>query len=167
MGRLWRLDNNIDTDVLAPGAYMKASLNELASHCLSAIRPDFAKNVKPGDIIVAGFNMGIGSSREQAAEVLKHLGISAILSPLFGGIFYRNAINLGLPALQIRDTDLDHPDLIDGAEVLFNLSEASLLFTETGNKLMAEPFPSFLIDLIHDGGLVPHLEKKLNKQMTS
>lgn len=164
MGRLWRLDDNIDTDVLAPGAYMKAPLDELAGHCLSAIRPDFAKQVKSGDIIVAGHNMGIGSSREQAAEVLKHLGISVILSPLFGGIFYRNAINLGLPALQIKDNDLDHPDLIDGAEVEFKLADATLIFTQTGNKLVAEPFPSFLIDLIQDGGLVPHLEKKLKNR---
>ncbi len=91
--------------------------------------------------------------------MLKHLGISVILSPLFGGIFYRNAINLGLPALQIKDNDLDHPDLIDGAEVEFDLADATLTFTQTGNKIVAEPFPSFLIDLIQDGGLVPHLEK--------
>ena len=167
MGRLWRLDDNIDTDVLAPGAYMKAPLDELASHCLSSVRPEFAKEVKPGDVIVAGHNMGIGSSREQAAEVLKYFGIKAILSPLFGGIFYRNAINMGLPALQIKDSDLNHPDLIDGAEVKFDLAEATLIFTQTGHTLEAEPFPSFLIDLIHDGGLVPHLEKKLKNRVIS
>jgi 3-isopropylmalate/(R)-2-methylmalate dehydratase small subunit len=167
MGRLWRLDDNIDTDVLAPGAYMKAPLDELASHCLSAVRPEFAKEVKSGDIIIAGHNMGIGSSREQAAEVLKYFGISAIFSPLFGGIFYRNAINMGLPALQINDSDLNHPDLIDGAEVEFNLPNATLIFKKTGNTLMAEPLPSFLIDLICDGGLVPHLEKKLKNRVIS
>ena len=101
----WRVSGGstkpIDTDVLAPGKYMKSPLAELAMHCLEAVRPEFASNVRPGDVMLGAPNMGVGSSREQAAEVLKHLGISAVIAPSFAGIFYRNAINLGLPVFTI------------------------------------------------------------------
>ena len=98
MGRLWLFDETINTDVLAPGFYMKSPLAELSKHCLEAVRPEFASKVQKGDVVLAGENMGVGSSREQAAEVLKFLGISCIIATSFAGIFYRNAINLGLPA---------------------------------------------------------------------
>ena len=91
MARLWRFDETIDTDVLAPGKYMKAPLAELATHCLEAVRPEFASGVRQGDVMLGAPNMGVGSSREQAAEVLKHLGIAAVIAPSFAGIFYRNA----------------------------------------------------------------------------
>ena len=98
MSRLWLFEETINTDVLAPGFYMKSPLAELSQHCLAAVRPEFESIVKKGDVLLAGDNMGVGSSREQAAEVLKFLGISCIIAKSFAGIFYRNAINLGLPA---------------------------------------------------------------------
>ena len=94
MGRLWLFEETINTDVLAPGFYMKSPIEELSKHCLEAIRPEFASNVRKGDVILAGENMGVGSSREQAAEVLKFLGVSCIIAKSFAGIFYRNSINL-------------------------------------------------------------------------
>ena len=164
MGRLWRFEDTIDTDVLAPGFYMKAPLAELASHCLEALRPEFASQVRQGDILLSGPNMGVGSSREQAAEVLKYLGIEALIAPGFAGIFYRNAINLGLPVFTIGDEAFHHPALSDGAQVSLNFDEARLTIDETGLSLSLDPLPEFLQVLINDGGLVPHLEKRFSAQ---
>ena len=100
--RVWLLGNDIDTDVLAPGAFMKGSIEELSKHCLEAIEPGFAEKVKTGDVIVAGQNFGAGSSREQAALVLKLLGIEAIIAQSFGGIFFRNAFNIALPLFTVK-----------------------------------------------------------------
>lgn len=160
MGRLWKFDETIDTDILAPGFYMKAPLQELALHCLEALRPSFAANVQHGDILLAGPNMGVGSSREQAAEVLKHLGITAVIAPSFAGIFYRNAINIGLPVFTLPPSYIDLPELADGAEVTFDFHNARLTLTADEKEIALEPLPEFLRDLILDGGLVPHLEKR-------
>lgn len=160
MPRLWRFDEIIDTDVLAPGKYMKAPLAELAIHCLEAVRPEFAAGVRKGDVMLGAPDMGVGSSREQAAEVLKHLGISAVIAPSFAGIFYRNAINLGLPVFTISDELRTHPGLKDGAEVSFDFDAASLTLVETGERLELDALPDFLRDMILDGGLIPHLEKR-------
>ena len=97
-GRAWRFGDDIDTDVLAPGIYMKKPIAELAQHCLEVVDPRFAKEVRPGDIVVAGRNFGMGSSREQAAQALIALGVAAVLAKSFAGIFYRNALNQGLLA---------------------------------------------------------------------
>ncbi|HBD32777.1 MAG TPA: 3-isopropylmalate dehydratase, partial [Cupriavidus sp.] len=110
-GRIWRFGENVDTDAMAPGRFMKDGLDVLASHCLENLRPEFPGAVKPGDVIVAGSNFGMGSSREQAAQALKHLGVAAVLAPSFAGLFYRNAINIGLPVLVCADTTA----LADGA----------------------------------------------------
>ena len=160
MARLWRFDETIDTDVLAPGKYMKSPLAELAMHCLEAVRAEFAGNVRPGDVMLGAPNMGVGSSREQAAEVLKHLGISAVIAPSFAGIFYRNAINLGLPVFNIDAGLHAHPGLMDGAEVTFDFDSASVKLPASGEVLSLEPLPDFLRDMILDGGLIPHLEKR-------
>ena len=98
-GRAWKFGDDINTDLLAPGVYMKGSLKELASHCLESVDPLFAGSVKSNDFIVAGRNFGLGSSREQAALVLNYLGLAAVVALSFGGIFYRNAFNCGLPAI--------------------------------------------------------------------
>jgi 3-isopropylmalate/(R)-2-methylmalate dehydratase small subunit len=156
-GRAFVFGDNIDTDVLAPGRYMKGPVEELARHCMEGIAPDFARTVRPGDIVVAGRNFGMGSSREQAAQALKILGVSAVIAKSFGGIFLRNALNLGLPVMvctstdEIRQNDRISVDLINGRVV----NETS------GVTHPAEPLPAFLLDMLADGGLVPHLEKKL------
>lgn len=156
MGKVFRFGDNIDTDVLAPGQYMAAPLDVLASHCLEVVAPDFAGSASPGDIILAGRNFGMGSSREQAAQALKHLGIAGIVARSFGGIFYRNAINLGLPVFV-------HDDMIaagPGDEMVLDIDAARLTHPETGLVTPLEPLPGFLLELIRDGGLVPHLEKR-------
>ena len=98
-GRAWVFGDDIDTDLLAPGAYMKGPVKELARHCLEAVDPTFAAGVAAGDVVVGGVNFGVGSSREQAAQALRCLGVGAVVARSFGGIFYRNALNLGLLAV--------------------------------------------------------------------
>lgn len=164
MPRLWRFDEAIDTDVLAPGKYMKSPLAELAAHCLEAVRPDFAASVGSGDVIFGAANFGVGSSREQAAEVLKHLGIAAVIAPSFAGIFYRNAINLGLPVFTISDNVYHHPGLVDGAELSFDFDTATVSLTGSGEALPLAALPVFLRDMILDGGLIPHLEKRFQAE---
>ena len=167
MPRLWKLEGTIDTDVLAPGYYMKSPLSELAKHCLEAVRSDFSRSVDRGDVILANANMGVGSSREQAAEVLKYLGIAAVIAPSFAGIFYRNAINLGLPVFTIDEALMDIPTLVDGAKVRFDFNTAELQILEDATSISLIPFPDFLKELILDGGLVPHLEKRFQTEGSS
>ena len=164
MPRLWRLEGTIDTDVLAPGLYMKSPLPELADHCLEAVCPDFARTVRKGDVLLSDANMGVGSSREQAAEVLKYLGISAVIAPSFAGIFYRNAINLGLPVFTIDESFMRTPSLANGARVKFNFDAPELLILDNATCIKLMPIPDFLKELILDGGLVPHLEKRFQQE---
>lgn len=158
--RVWRFGDNIDTDVLAPGIYMKKPIAELAVHCLEAVEPRFAKEVRPGDIVVGGRGFGVGSSREQAVQVLLELGVEAVLATSFGGIFYRNALNYGLLALASRDIDRIHPNdriVVDGAA-------GTVIDETTGERLTCEKLPPHLQAMIADGGLVPHLEKRFARQ---
>src|SRR6476660_5790856 len=101
--KVWKLGADIDTDQLAPGAYMKLGIEGIAPHCLERVRPEFFAAVRPGDVIAAGPNFGIGSSREQAAGALVHLGVRAVIAPSFSGLFFRNAFNLGLLLLTCRE----------------------------------------------------------------
>lgn len=151
---IWRFGDDIDTDVLAPGQYMSGGISALAAHCLEAVDPGFASAVKPGDIVIGGRNFGIGSSREQAAEALKFLGVAAVIAPNFAGIFYRNAINLGLPVLvgsvpeAIKTGDAGQIDIQTGR-----------LSLDTG-AVQCDPLPDFLLQLVRAGGLVPHLKQR-------
>jgi 3-isopropylmalate/(R)-2-methylmalate dehydratase small subunit len=154
-GRVWKLGADIDTDALAPGRWMKLALPELAAHCLEAVRPEFAREVRAGDVIAAGPNFGIGSSREQAAAALKHLGIAAVLAPSFAGIFYRNAINLGLPVLTCRDAER----LADGERIALDLRQG-IVTRADGSTLACEPLPPFLWDIVAAGGLLPSLKQR-------
>jgi 3-isopropylmalate/(R)-2-methylmalate dehydratase small subunit len=156
-GRAFVFGDNIDTDVIAPGRYMKGAVEELARHCLEAVAPNFAQDVRPGDVVVAGRNFGIGSSREQAAQALKVLGVSAVIAKSFGGIFLRNALNLGLPVLVCETTHEIRAD----DRVALDLASGRLVNETRGMVLSCEPLPAFLLDMLADGGLVPHLEKKL------
>ena len=164
MGRLWLFEETINTDVLAPGFYMKSPLDELSKHCLEAIRPEFASNVKNGDVIIAGENMGVGSSREQAAEVLKFLGISCIIAKSFAGIFYRNAINLGLPVFTLPSEPSLPKQFVDGSFVNFDFDSTTLNLEQSSLQVKLDPLPKFLQELITDGGLVSHLEKRFSEK---
>lgn len=157
--RAWVLGDNVDTDVIAPGRYMKFGLDEIAKHCLETVLPAFAASAKRGDFVVAGRNFGAGSSREQAPAALRHLGVAALVAESFAGLFYRNALNLGLPAVvcpearRIRDGDLLELDY----------RQATVLNLTTRQRLAFEPIPPHLLQMVRDGGLIPHLEKRLAK----
>lgn len=157
-GRTWKLGENVDTDVLAPGRYMKFGIDEIAKHCLEDLLPQFAATVKPGDVIVAGRNFGAGSSREQAPQALKHLGVAAVLAPSFAGLFYRNALNLGLPVLVCEAAPTIGDDLPVTVDPETGVVQAG------GARYSCEPIPGFLLQMVRDGGLLPHLEKKLGKK---
>lgn len=154
--RVWKLGTDIDTDALAPGAYMKLGIEGIAPHCLEAVRPDFAANVRPGDVIAAGPNFGIGSSREQAAAALVTLGVKAVIAPSFSGLFFRNAFNLGLLLLTCRDAE----QLQEGEAVTLDL-QAPTVTAASGATLRCEPIPDFLLDMVNAGGLMNQLRKKL------
>jgi 3-isopropylmalate/(R)-2-methylmalate dehydratase small subunit len=155
--KAWVFGDNLDTDVIAPGRYMKFGIEEIARHCLESIDPKFVSSVKAGDAVVAGRNMGVGSSREQAPEALKHLGIAVLIAESFAGLFYRNAINLGLPAVACRQAKRIRP----GDEIDVDLEYGKVRNRSTGETLDCEPIPPFLMRIIDDGGLLPHLEKRL------
>jgi 3-isopropylmalate/(R)-2-methylmalate dehydratase small subunit len=155
-GRAFVYGDGINTDMLAPGIYMKHPIATIAQHCLESVDPDFARSVKPGDVVVAGQGFGIGSSREQAAEALKHLGVATVLAKSYGGIFYRNALNFGLPALVCSQVDR----ISAGDLVSVDAATGTVHNKTRGITLAASPLPPFLLDMIADGGLVPHLEKR-------
>lgn len=157
-GRAWVYGDNIDTDQLAPiHSYKDRNAEEGCKFCLESIDPNFSKKVEDGDIFVAGANLGIGSSREQAPLHLKLLGIRAILAKSFSRIFYRNTLNLGVSALicleveRISSGDILKVDPLKGR--VNNLT--------TGETLECDPLPEHLMEIINDGGLMPHLKRKL------
>ena len=159
--RVWRLGDNVDTDVIAPGRYMKLGIEEIAQHCLESPLPNFSREVKPGDVVVAGRNFGTGSSREQAPAALRHLGVAALIAESFAGLFYRNALNLGLPALVCREA----MRIRDGEELKIDYDKASIVTKSAA--LDFEPIPPHLLDMVRDGGLLPHLEKRMKCRTTS
>jgi len=151
--RIWRFGDAIDTDAMAPGQYMKDDLATLASHCLESVRPEFPQAVSPGDIVVAGSNFGLGSSREQAPQALRHLGVSLLVARSYAGLFFRNAINLGLAAVVCPDVDR----LPDGVAVRVDHA-AGLLELDGGERIAFQPMPDFLRAIVDAGGLMPHLQ---------
>jgi 3-isopropylmalate/(R)-2-methylmalate dehydratase small subunit len=157
--RVWKFGQDIDTDALAPGAYMKLAVDGIAAHCLESIRPEFAANVRRGDVVVAGPNFGIGSSREQAAAVLLHLGIRAVIAPSYGGLFFRNAFNLGLLLLTSA-----HADALDDGDFVLLRTEPLALEMPGGALLPLEPVPDFLIDMAQAGGLLNQLRRRLGRR---
>ena len=156
-GRIFLFGDDIDTDQLAPGQYMRGGIEALAAHCLEATRPDFAINVQPGDIIVAGRNFGTGSSREQAVEALRYLQVAGVIALSFAGIFYRNAINLGLPVLIVTSID----GVKDGDKASLDLTGSVLNLIVRNTDIALEPMPENLQEIIESGGLVQYLKKRL------
>lgn len=157
-GRVWRVGADIDTDALAPGAYMKFGIDEIARHCLQRVRPDFAAGVRPGDVLVAGPNFGIGSSREQAAAALVRLGVAAVVAPSYNGLYFRNAFNVGLLLLTCPHA----ARLVEGERVSLD-PDAGRIHRRDGEALACEPLPDFLLDMVRAGGLLNQL-KALQKE---
>ena len=157
--RVWKLGSDIDTDVLAPGHAMKHGIEKIAQHCLESVRPEFATQVRPGDVVVAGPNFGIGSSREQAAAVLVKLGVAAVIAPSFGGLYFRNAFNVGLLLLTCAEADT----LQEGEQIVLD-DAARHVQAADGRRLACEPIPDFLLDMVRSGGLLPTLRQRLARE---
>jgi 3-isopropylmalate/(R)-2-methylmalate dehydratase small subunit len=158
LARVWKLPADVDTDALAPGAYMKLGLDGIAPHALESIRPEFAREVQPGDVIAAGANFGIGSSREQAAGALVRLGVRAVIAPSFSGLFFRNAFNLGLlPLTCPQATELD-----DAERIAIDLSGPAVI-RANDQRLACAPIPGFLLDMAAAGGLLNQLRVRHGK----
>jgi 3-isopropylmalate/(R)-2-methylmalate dehydratase small subunit len=158
-GKAWVYKDDVDTDVIIPARYLNTTdARELAEHCMEDIDESFAKNVKEGDIIVAGDNFGCGSSREHAPIAIKASGVSVVIAKNFARIFFRNAINIGLPILE-------NPDIADetdsGDEIEVNLDTGEIRNVTKNKVYKTSPFPKSIQELISVGGLVNYTQKKL------
>lgn len=151
-GKVHKFGDNVDTDVIIPARYLNtASHNELAAHCMEDIDKEFVNKVQDGDIMVAEKNFGCGSSREHAPIAIKASGISCVIASTFARIFYRNAINIGLPILECDEAA---KDIKDGDEVSINFDTGVITNNTTGKTYQAEPFPEFIQNIIKKGGLI-------------
>jgi 3-isopropylmalate/(R)-2-methylmalate dehydratase small subunit len=158
-GCVWKYGDNVDTDAIIPARYLNVSTpEELAGHCMEDIDRTFATNVRPGDIVVGQANFGCGSSREHAPLALRGSGVSCVVAESFARIFYRNAINIGLPILEC-------PEAVAGTEagqtLEVDLERGTVTNVDTGKTYQAEPYPPFLLGIIAAGGLVPYTRQKL------
>jgi 3-isopropylmalate/(R)-2-methylmalate dehydratase small subunit len=138
---------------------MKHGIEVIARHCLEAVRPDFAALVRPGDVLVAGPNFGIGSSREQAASALVQLGVAAVIAPSYSGLYFRNAFNVGLLLLTCERA----PEIQEGECIAFD-ARAGRIVRAGGQELAIEPIPGFLLDMVEAGGLLAQLQKRFSQR---
>lgn len=158
-GTVFKYGDNVDTDVIIPARYLNTSdAKELASYCMIDIDKDFSKNVKQGDIMVADKNFGCGSSREHAPLAIKTAGISCVIAATFARIFYRNAINIGLPILESPEAAAG---IKSGDTVSVNFDTGEIVNNTTGKTFQAAPFPPFMQEIIKADGLIVQLNKKV------
>jgi len=155
-GKAFKFGDNISTDHIVPGrlAHLRSNLPELAKHVMEDADPTFVSRVKPGDFIVAGGNFGLGSSREHAPLVIKMAGVSTILAKSVARIFFRNAINLGLPVLICDTAKID-----DGDELEVDLATSSIKDLTNGNQLAFSKIPEIMLRILEEGGLIPYIQK--------
>lgn len=156
-GRAWVFGDNINTDLMAPARLLKRPVAEFAQHCMETLQPNFAAEVKAGDIVVGGMNFGCGSSREQAPEAFRHLGVAAMVAKSFARTFYRNAMNLGLPVVVCSEAGL----IVQGTRLRISLENGVIEDLDTGKTYKCEAIPAHLMNMLNDGGLLGHLEKRL------
>ena len=155
-GTVHKYGDNVDTDVIIPARYLNtADHSELAKHCMEDIDKDFVNKVNKGDIIAAGYNFGCGSSREHAPIAIKAAGVSCVIASTFARIFYRNAINIGLPILECPEAA---KDIKAGDEIEIDFDSGVIKNLTTGKSYSAEPFPEFIKDIISAGGLLNSLK---------
>jgi 3-isopropylmalate/(R)-2-methylmalate dehydratase small subunit len=158
-GKVHKYGENVDTDAIIPARYLNVSEpDQLAGHCMEDIDVDFVKKVEPGDIIMATTNFGCGSSREHAPLAIKASGVSCVIAKTFSRIFFRNAINIGLPLLECEEA-VDNTNAGDTLEVDLAIGEIKNL--TTGKTFTAEPYPEFMSELINAGGLIEYTRKRL------
>lgn len=160
-GSVWKVGDNINTDLIIPGPYLtQRDLDLLASHVLEEAIPKFAKNVKSGDIIVAGKNFGCGSSREIAPVLLKHLNLGAVVAESFARIFFRNAINIGLPLMECKDISRR---VKQNQQLEVNIELGKIRNLSTGENYEGTKLPGFLLEIIEAGGALEALKSRLVK----
>ena len=160
-GKVLKYGDNVDTDVIIPARYLAIQdKKELASHCMEDIDADFVKKVRTGDIMVAGKNFGCGSSREHAPIVIKESGISCVIADTFARIFFRNAINIGLPIIECKEAS---EGINEGDEVAIDFDSGKIQDLTTGRTYQGEPFPPFMQGIIDAGGLVNYINKEESK----
>ncbi len=158
MGRVFKFGDNIDTDLIIPARYLdRTDPKELGAHCMEGVDPEFPKKVKEGDIIVAGYNFGCGSSREHAPIAIKGCGVACVIAKSFARIFFRNAINTGLPILESRDAH----EIDDGDEVEVDLEKGEIRDITKGKIFRASPFPDFMLEIMKAGGLTEYTKRRL------
>ena len=157
-GSVFKYGDNVDTDVIIPARYLNTpDMQELAKHCMEDIDAGFAQQVKPGDIMVAGKNFGCGSSREHAPASIKAAGIACVIAATFARIFYRNALNIGLPILECPAAA---QAIRAGDKVEVDFETGVITDVTSGDKFQAEPFPPFMQDLIAAGGLGAYMQRR-------
>ncbi|MFC1683029.1 3-isopropylmalate dehydratase small subunit [Candidatus Zixiibacteriota bacterium] len=160
-GKAWKYGDDVNTDVIFPGKYTYTinDPQEMAKHAMEDLDPEFVRRVEPGDVVVGGKNFGCGSSREQAATCLKYAGVGAVIAKSFSRIYYRNAINQGLPALAVPEAA---EQIQAGETVTVDLEGGCIV---VGEKSYAfPPLPEFVMGIMEDGGLIPHVRKKLERK---
>ncbi|MDD2889080.1 MAG: 3-isopropylmalate dehydratase small subunit [bacterium] len=162
-GRVWKFGDNISTDLICPGRYfhLRSNLPELAQHVLEDADPTFPQKVKKGDFVVGGKNFGLGSSREHAPTIIKLAGVSVVLAKSFARIFFRNSINVGLPVIEC-DTDKFN----DGDELEIDLGKGIVKDITTGYEVKVPELPKGMLNILNDGGLVEHIKKHGDFQLT-
>jgi len=160
-GKVHKFGDHVNTDAINPAKYMELSMDEMIAHVLEGADPDFAARVKPGDIIVAGKNFGSGSSRETAPVSIKGAGVSLIIAEFFARIFYRNAINVGLKVLICPEAARE---VQAGDTLRVDVSAGIIEDVTTGKSYTCAPLPDHILELVEDGGLLNHLEKKLKEK---
>lgn len=156
-GKSWKFGDDVNTDIIISGKYKLSitDLDQLSKHAMEAAMPDFAEKVQKGDYVVAGKNFGCGSSREQAPLVLMHLGVSAVIAKSFARIFYRNALNIGLPAVECEQADrISEGDLLE-----VDLAKGVVRNISKGESYAVKPFPPQLRVILSEGGLVSYVKK--------
>ena len=158
-GKVFKYGDNVDTDVIIPARYLNIhDMKELAEHCMEDIDQEFAGNVNAGDIMVAGENFGCGSSREHAPAVIKESGISVVIASTFARIFYRNAINIGLPIIECEEAS---KEIKAGDEVSVDFDSGVITDKTTGKTYKGQAFPPFMQKLIDAGGLVNYINESM------
>ncbi|MGI6537475.1 MAG: 3-isopropylmalate dehydratase small subunit [Caldicoprobacterales bacterium] len=161
-GRVIKYGDNVDTDVIIPARYLNSSdPAELAKHCMEDLDKTFTERVREGDIMVAGRNFGCGSSREHAPIAIKASGISCIIAETFARIFYRNAINIGLPIMECPEAARD---ISEGDEVRVDVATGTIENLTTGKVYKAAPFPDFMQEIINADGLIPYMRERMERQ---
>ena len=159
-GTAWCFGDDINTDVILPGKYLKFTSEQGAAHVMEGVDPTFAARVQPGDIVVGGRNFGCGSSRESAPGALKYAGVAAVVAVSFARIFYRNAINLGLPVLVCAEAERIAP----GARIVVDVEGGRVTVPETGESFAADALTGHLLAMLQAGGLVPYLERRMGAE---